>query len=152
MPNSDDLRNNTTSQVPLNVVVPMSGNVMDDVLTPLTEWLEQQEALPIGPRMALRLILEELLANTVMHGDPPEGSPVQLRLDMRSDAVEIRFRDSGVAFNPQTDLPPDTREDEEDDRPVGQLGWPLILHYCSITDYQRVDEQNRLTLTFGFKQ
>jgi len=135
---------------PLQVVASMSDHVMDDILTPLTAWLEKEDALPVGAKMALRLILEELLANAVMHGAARSGSDIRLFMSVQPNGIEIRFWDSGIAFNPQTALPEDTREDDLDDRPIGQLGWPLILHYCSVTSYERVEGQNRLALLFQF--
>ncbi len=146
---TDDPGNNSPD-ADLDIVAAMSASVMDDILTPLTNWLDQDDTLPIGVKFALRLILEELLANTVMHGAVPPGSDIRLQISALPEGVQIRFQDSGVAFNPETDLPHDSREDNLDDRPVGQLGWPLILHYCSISLYERFDEQNRLTLLFRF--
>lgn len=150
MTKSGDKIGGNSLATPLQVVALMSDQVMDDILTPLTTWLEQEDALPIGAKMALRLILEELLANAVMHGAAPSGSEIRLSMSVQPDGIEIRFWDSGVAFNPQADLPQDSRDDDFDDRPVGQLGWPLILHYCSVTGYERIESQNRLTLLFQF--
>lgn len=148
MTKSGDKTGTNPHHSPLQVVASMSDQVMDDILTPLTAWLEQEDALPIGAKMALRLILEELLANAVMHGDAKSGSDIRLFMSVQPAGIEIGFWDSGIAFNPQTDLPDDSRDDDLDERPIGQLGWPLILHYCSITGYERVEGQNRLTLLF----
>jgi len=134
----------------VDIVTTMSDQVMDQILTPFVSWLEKNESLHIGAKMALRLILEELLANTVMHSGADDGTEIRLSVSLIREGVSIHFRDCGVAFNPVTDLPQDSRENDMDDRPVGQLGWPLILSYCSITGYERKDDQNRLSLLFRY--
>lgn len=132
----------------LNIAVPLSESVFDDILELFTAWLDGEETLPMSAKMALRLILEELLANTVMHGNAAANSEIALYMAVTDDGVDIRFRDYGVAFNPTMDLPQDSREHTQENRPVGRLGWPLILHYCSLDKYERANGQNRLELTF----
>ncbi|MEQ9489527.1 MAG: ATP-binding protein [Alphaproteobacteria bacterium] len=132
----------------LSIAAPLSETIFDDVLGPFAIWLDTEETLPMSAKMALRLILEELLANTVMHGNAAANSEIALNLAVTGDGVKIGFRDHGVAFNPATDLPHDSREDTLENRPVGRLGWPLILHYCSLDKYERANGQNRLELTF----
>lgn len=148
MTNSGKQTENTEPDGALQITVPFTDSVMDDVLQPLDTWLDRQETLTMRNRMALQLILEELLANMVMHGQAQPNSEIGLKLAVLTDGIAISFRDSGAAFNPATDLPPDSRDDQLEDRPVGRLGWPLILHYCSITGYRRVDGENRLELKF----
>ena len=134
----------------VDIVTTMSDRMMDQILTPFVSWLEKKDTLHIGAKMALRLILEELLANTVMHSCAEHGTEIRLSVSLDRNGVSIQFCDCGVAFNPETDLPQDSRENDLDDRPVGQLGWPLILNYCSITGYERKDDQNRLSLRFQY--
>lgn len=104
-----------------------------------------------GCALALRLVLEELVTNSIMHGvdaageiDPENGIHVDFYL--HKGFLNFRYVDHGSPFDPRNDLPRDAREDHLDDRPDGQLGWPLILHYCDLVDYLRADGQNRMYL------
>lgn len=104
-----------------------------------------------GSSLALRLVLEELVTNSIAHGgrkgghdDPAMGIHVDFHL--QAGFLHFRYVDHGKPFDPRTDLPRDAREDELDDRPDGQLGWPLILHYCDLLNYARCDGQNRMEL------
>ena len=104
-----------------------------------------------GCAMALRLVLEELVTNSIMHGaagidrtDPATGIHVDFHVD--DGFLHFRYLDHGTPFDPRTDLPRDAREDHLDDRPDGQLGWPLILHYCDLLHYARDEGRNRMML------
>lgn len=103
--------------------------------------------------LALRLVIEELVTNSIMHGgaaarlnggrgDPDTGIHVDFHTD--GNFLHFRYVDHGAAFDPRRDLPRDAREDHLDDRPDGQLGWPLILHYCDLIAYDRKDGQNHM--------
>ncbi len=99
--------------------------------------------------LILRLVLEELVSNSVMHGE--EGSNardsdayIEVNFHVADGFLYMRYADHGSPFNPREDLPPDTRGDQLDDRPQGQLGWPLILHYCDLAYYAREADQNRM--------
>lgn len=103
--------------------------------------------------LALRLVLEELVTNSIMHGQPTadrDGSETGIHVDFHIEDQFLIFRyvDHGSPFDPRADLPRDAREDHLDDRPDGQLGWALILHYCDLLDYQRASGQNRMLLRF----
>lgn len=96
----------------------------------------------------LRLVVEELVANLMDHGQvPPEGR-VLLSTGRDGDASwRLVVDDPGVAFDPRSDLPWDSRNAGLDDRPIGSLGWPLILEYCRIESYERTDDgRNRTVL------
>lgn len=95
----------------------------------------------------LILIMEELITNTVKHGSPPAGSPISVTLERSPRGIEVHYRDHGLPFNPNTDLPVTDLEVTLTRRPAGGLGWPLIKFYCSRLDYRRDGATNLLWLT-----
>lgn len=110
----------------------------------------QQLHLAPSVRTRLRLVVEELLTNVLMHGDPPADGIVRLALSRPDETtLMLQWADPGRPFDPRNDLPADSRDAELEDRRVGGLGWPLILGYCRIQAYSRSDDQNRLTLVMA---
>ena len=99
-----------------------------------------------GDGIALRLIVEELVVNTLKHGRAPAISPITLAMARANQKVELHYSDCGLPFNPLQDLPSPDREEHARNHAVGGLGWHLIRHYCASIDYQRVNGQNRLVL------
>lgn len=113
--------------------------------------IQARLGLPDGCGRALRLVLEELVTNSILHGGPGEAHDdpeTGIHVDFHLDGGYLHFHyvDHGSPFDPRRDLPRDAREDCLDDRPDGQLGWPLILHYCDLLDYAREEGRNRMTL------
>lgn len=102
-----------------------------------------------GCGLALRLVLEELVTNSILHGRPGVGrddpeTSINVDFHLDGDYLNFHYVDHGLPFDPRCDLPRDAREDRLDDRPDGQLGWPLILHYCDLLEYAREDGRNRM--------
>ena len=90
----------------------------------------------------LQLVLEELISNTVHHGMAPVTAPIGIHLSLDEGVLRLEYTDRGSPFNPRQDLPPDTRELPIWQRTVGGLGWRMILHYCELHDYRRVNGEN----------
>ena len=88
------------------------------------------------------LMLEELLSNSVTHGAMPAEAVITVSLLDERDHLLLRYIDTGPAFNPTTDLPPDTRHKKLEERPVGGLGWNLIFHYAASVEYRREADTN----------
>jgi anti-sigma regulatory factor (Ser/Thr protein kinase) len=95
----------------------------------------------------LQLIVEELVSNTVEHGRAPPAAPIDLRFWIEAGQLLLEYVDRGIPFNPGTDLPRDTRELPVEQRAVGGLGWPMILHYCRLTGYRRANDENHYFFT-----
>ena len=84
--------------------------------------------LPPALQHVLDLVVEELLTNTLRHGKPYQDAPIEVRLAYHEPATFLTYHDGGTAFDPRHDLPLDVRELSLEERPIGGLGWPLILH------------------------
>ena len=94
----------------------------------------------------LGLILEELITNTVRHGQPPADSRIRIALTVQGEDARLRYRDQGIAFDPLKDLPPPDFSQTVTRRRVGGMGWPLILYYCASAHYARDGDANVIDL------
>ena len=98
------------------------------------------------------LAVEEAVVN-VMDYAYPEGVRAVMLLEVFADDKEITFelRDEGMSFDP-------TKVDEvdvnkpADERPIGGLGVHLMRHYMDDIRYERIDEQNVLTMKKKLKK
>ena len=136
--------------IPEKLRLPYDRSSLSDIPVALNR-VQARLGFSDGCGLALRLVLEELVTNSIMHGgtdrkdaDPETGIHVDFHVD--GNFLHFRYVDHGAPFDPRKDLPRDAREDHLDARPDGQLGWPLILHYCDLLDYGREGKQNRMVL------
>jgi len=82
---------------------------------------------------ALRLSLEEALANAIRHGNGGENDKsVQIEYQVSSQSVEINISDEGVGFTPD-DVPDPTTEDKLE-IPSGR-GILLMRAYMDVVEY-----------------
>jgi anti-sigma regulatory factor (Ser/Thr protein kinase) len=123
-------------------------------LAGLAPWVDQVAAvLRLAPRQeyALRLCLEEAVANVVMHGTPaPGGRADTVAVQMRGegDVLHVTIEDGCAAFDPLHQPAPEGSRSLED-RPVGGWGIHLMRQFARSIAYQRTDGLNRLLLTIG---
>jgi len=88
------------------------------------------------------LVLEELIANVIRHGD---GSSIEVELEKEWEELVITIRDDGGRFDPTMVEPPDTGLPLEQ-RAAGGLGIHLAGHYTDSFTYRRENEKNIVTL------
>ena len=127
------------------------GNQLADVFGALDrcENLLQEADVPAALRSDMRLVLEELMVNTVEYGYP-DGRPgqIRIRLQPQPDAVAIELIDDGVAFDPLQSATPDLTGDLADREQVGGLGIHLARTMTSEMRYTRDADGNHLLLRF----
>ena len=97
---------------------------------------------------ALRLAVDEIATNSILHGYREAGleGTLSVRADIDEQALTITLEDSGVAFDPTTFRPP-TEEDLSrplEERPIGGLGVYLAIQGTDEFAYKRVGKRNRL--------
>lgn len=90
----------------------------------------------------LCIIVEELVANIIEHGSPPEMSEIGLRIDAIGADIGLTLSDGGLPFDPRSVdgpavVPPDRG---------GGAGIALVLSWAARMDYARIDGRNVLTL------
>lgn len=121
----------------------------------LNEFLDtfcEEGGVDMETTMSLNLAMEEAVVN-VMDYAYPEGVRAVMLLEVFADDKEITFelRDEGMSFDP-------TKVDEvdvnkpADERPIGGLGVHLMRHYMDDIHYERIDEQNVLTMKKKLKK
>jgi sigma-B regulation protein RsbU (phosphoserine phosphatase) len=95
------------------------------------------------------LVLEELLANVLMHAyGGQRGHLAHVTVRLPPEEIQIRIEDTGPAFNPLAAPEPDL-EAAVADRPVGKLGLVLVRRLVSRWEYTRDGATNVLTLYRG---
>jgi anti-sigma regulatory factor (Ser/Thr protein kinase) len=93
--------------------------------------------------MRLRLVIEELFTNTVVHGHGADSeAPVRLTLDSQPGRVGVTYEDTGPPFDPRG------REEAVDPAALrpGGLGLVMVNRLGRELTYARVEDRNRLAL------
>jgi anti-sigma regulatory factor (Ser/Thr protein kinase) len=102
-------------------------------------------------RYAIRLCLEEALANVILHGYQNEcGHPVVIRCWLSSNTLFFSIDDQAPPFNP-LDAPPSTDRSEQSNLELltpGGNGIPLLRHFAGSLAYKRLPDGNRLIIGF----
>ena len=106
------------------------------------------EAVGLSPAvtMKMNLALEEAVVN-VMNYAYPSGTRGEMKIEAVSNDVRLKFTitDSGIPFDPTVQADADTTLSAED-RPIGGLGIYLVRQLMDSINYERVNNQNVLTL------
>ena len=117
-------------------------------LTALAEFVDRfaaEAALPADAAFQLNLVLEELVTNTINHGQVAAGDEIRLRLERRGDVVEANLVDTGAAFDPRS-LPPPELDAPLESRSIGGLGVHLVRQFVDELEYRREDDRNHVRL------
>ena len=95
----------------------------------------------------VNLAIEEAVVN-VMNYAYPQGSKGDIHLDAIAEDNEIKFilKDNGTEFDPTANGEVDIK-DLVERHCIGGLGIHLIRHYMDSVTYERIDNQNVLTMT-----
>ncbi|TCV91832.1 serine/threonine-protein kinase RsbW [Luteibacter rhizovicinus] len=100
-------------------------------------------------RADIRLVLEELMVNTVRHGYPDgrDGS-IAIKLDIRPPTVTVELRDDAMPFNPLGIETPELPGDLAQHDAVGGLGVHLARSIASDMHYSRDGDSNHVVIRF----
>ena len=96
---------------------------------------------------ALQLAVDEACNNIIEHGYAGRGDgTIELLCETDGDALRITIVDHGRSFAPEKIVPADTVSGWKE-RPIGGLGWHLIVRSVDDVDYRPDPARgNRLTL------
>jgi len=119
-------------------VLPLIENVLNE-MAEADDW-------PVTLTMRANLILEELMLNTLTHGDTSGLTEINLDLESESHALTIHVTDDGSPFNPLTDAPEPDLTLPLSERPIGGLGVYLVRTMGEEIEYRREDNRNHLKL------
>lgn len=117
-----------------------SGPVLEAIAHARAFAAENGLAEPFATRIGI--VVEELVANVMVHGAAAATVEVDAMLELGHGAVRFVLDDNGIAFDPRTHPLPDRPH------PVtgGGAGLPLVRAWAEILDYRREDGRNRVEL------
>ena len=115
----------------------------------LSVWVERwtQEGVSPDVSFALRLCLEEAVANVIMYGATDGELSIAIELERLGGTLVARIEDNGQAFDP-TQMAPRPLPSTLKEAKIGDLGIHLVRSFASRMDYERSHGRNRLTLQF----
>jgi serine/threonine-protein kinase RsbW len=123
-----------------------------DVLSSIGAFvLKAAETAGLDRRAAyrLRLAVDEMATNIIVHGHPLEHSgddEIRVTADLDDERLTITLEDRGPAFNPLDHETPEGHIDKPmEQRPIGGLGVFLAIRGVDSFSYERVDDRNRST-------
>jgi serine/threonine-protein kinase RsbW len=95
----------------------------------------------------LRLAVDEIATNVIVHGKPLEHSgydEISLTAEMDEHSLQITLEDCGPEFNPlEREVPDDDLEKPLEHRPIGGLGVFLAVRGVDSFRYERAGDRNR---------
>jgi anti-sigma regulatory factor (Ser/Thr protein kinase) len=109
--------------------------------------IHTKEVVSLGEEWSvIRLVVEELVINIVNYAYPDGNNDyLDVETDLTEDQITIRFRDSGVPFNPLEQESPDMSQPLRQ-RQIGGLGIFLVSKKMDHMTYERTDGENVLTV------
>ncbi|MCJ0870608.1 anti-sigma regulatory factor [Streptomyces sp. AP-93] len=135
-----------TARMSAEMHVPATLGALDDIAA-LVLRLAGRAGLGKGASYRIRLAVDELATNIVMHGYRGGDGRITVRGRSGPGRVQISIEDRAPAFDPvQGRLPPDPQTAPERRR-IGGLGIHLALTSVDEFDYVRRDGRNISTLT-----
>lgn len=133
----------------LHLSHPLEQGQPSDVLPLIEDILAEMAGegdWPTTLTMRAKLILEELVLNTLTHGDTSGLTEIDLVLESEDQALTILLTDDGSPFNPLTDAPEPDIALPLAERPIGGLGVYLVRAVGEELEYRRENNRNRLKL------
>jgi anti-sigma regulatory factor (Ser/Thr protein kinase) len=99
----------------------------------------------------LRLAVDELATNVVMHGYQEAGltGTISVWADIDSNRLVICIEDAGIPYDPTATPAPDDLDEPLEDREIGGLGVFLARRGVDELHYERVDDHNRSILVMN---
>jgi anti-sigma regulatory factor (Ser/Thr protein kinase) len=98
-------------------------------------------------RRTIKLVLDEMLSNTLTHGFSDEGEhALQVRIEVSATRIEVTLIDDGLPFDPFSHATPDTDLPVEE-REIGGLGIHLVRSVMDEVSYLRENERNVIVLS-----
>ena len=123
---------------------------LDKVLAFAEEQLGKADC-PIKAQTQIGVAVEEIFVNIALYAYAPETGKADITFDVDKEKKEavITFRDKGVAFNPLEKQDPDVTQSAEE-RQIGGLGIYIVKKTMDQVTYERVNDENVLTIVKKF--
>lgn len=115
----------------------------------MSQWLQNMLndwCIPPALQFRVDLSANEAVTNILSYAFPNGGEHrILLNLSLNNERLVLLIEDDGIAFNPLV-MPPHEQPKRLSEAEIGGLGIHLIRHYMDECDYQRLNNNNRLTL------
>lgn len=123
-------------------------NDLSDLNTLQRRLQDLQDVWSLPPKFAaeINLVLEEIIANIIEHGDRNRQNPIDIALRLEERELTMTVVDKGPAFDPTNCTSPDTTLPLQQ-RICGGLGIHLVRTLCSCCSYIRANDSNIFTVT-----
>lgn len=121
--------------------------VVPDMISFVETTLEKAEC-PARAQTAICVAMEELFVN-IAHYAYPEGTghaEIAIGVDPDTRIATFVISDTGIPFNPLDKEDPDITKSAEE-REIGGLGIFIVKRTMDTVHYERVQDENRLTMT-----
>jgi anti-sigma regulatory factor (Ser/Thr protein kinase) len=114
------------------------------------EDLAERQGLGEDTRFAIRLCMEEALANVILHGYRSEpGHPIVIQSSVSDDRLFFSIEDNAPPFTPdEPGSPTDANPVSLETVTPGGNGIRLLRHFAGSLSYERLPHGNRLTIGF----
>lgn len=118
-------------------------------LAEMVESFGEAHDLPMKMNFVINLALEELITNTVIHGEFGDDvePKIGICLYVEKQTVVLVVESGGQKFDPTQETNPDLTS-ELDARAIGGLGLHLIKQQATRVSYTFVNNRNRLQLEY----
>ena len=115
----------------------------------IREFIESAcSAIDEDERQRAVLLVEELFANSVIHGYGGDSDqPVWLTVDVQHHRCRLVYEDCAPAYNPFLAEEPDLDAAAPEDRPVGGLGIVFLNELSTERSYARRGNRNVIALS-----
>ena len=119
-------------------------------LAAMVETFGEAHDLPHRTNFIINLALEELITNTLVHGQFEDGvePEIGISLGVNESRVMVVLESNGGQFDPTEDSNPDLTSDLAD-RPIGGLGLHLVKSQADGFEYEWINGINRITLAYN---
>lgn len=124
---------------------PADRSAFTSIMTWVNSYLENT-ALCLSDRRKVEIASEEVIINILRHAFAGSRGEINLIVEV-NHCLKISFIDTGKAFNPIAYYGNTKREKKSlEEMEVGGLGIRFFMELMDHVDYQRIDDQNILTL------
>lgn len=130
----------------LQIDIPVRINALSDVTTQIEEFCDTAD-IPVASAFKVNLVVQELVTNSVTHGDFGDREPeISLSINCHDGKVEMLFEDNAAPFDPFTETPAPDLNSNISDRAIGGLGIHLIRSFSDYSSHEHVNGRNRIRL------
>lgn len=111
------------------------------------EAFASEQGVPTDVRRSVQVVLDDLLANVVLHGlAGREGGEAAVEVALQGAVLFVTISDNGPPFDPFARAAPDTTLAIEE-RQIGGLGIHLVRQMMDEVSYERREGRNVTILT-----